>query len=312
MAGVRRNKQIARDDDYGEVYECGECGNTKKLYEDPNSPGTWYCKACWAACGWDPDVGGSGAAQAPPAAAAAAVAAAAVGPVDPVHACSVQSLVGESFTVAQIETALHATRLSEEGAAGAVPAGESWGCAGADDGWGGADESECPGALDSAVAFEGAERQWDDEEEDETALALLREEEEATARIDRERERQAVQLALEARALAEAELAKKVGNEEAWAEKAKLKADHKAAQRLDWTCKCQAQNHWECRTCFKCDTRRVKPPKAPKPPKPMVHKACLHQWKCHKNGHVHNRGSGKYTAWTCTKCRAHQERDYKK
>ena len=67
-----------------------------------------------------------------------------------------------------------------------------------------------------------------------------------------------------------------LGNEEAWAEKAESKADHKVAQRLDWTCKCQAQNHWECHNCFKCNTRRVKPPKAPKPPKPMVHKACLH------------------------------------
>ena len=58
------------------------------------------------------------------------------------------------------------------------------------------------------MAFEGAGRQWGDEE-DETALALLREEEKAATRIDREKERLAAHAALGARHLWRREWPKK-------------------------------------------------------------------------------------------------------
>lgn len=109
---MRRNRHVQRDDGGdGDLNECAECGNTKRLSEDPSDPGTYYCKSCWAAYGG----GAAEGSTAPPVAAAAPTAAAApAGTVDAVLVCTVQSVVGDAFAASQIEEALLKTHLNAE------------------------------------------------------------------------------------------------------------------------------------------------------------------------------------------------------
>jgi hypothetical protein len=109
---MRRNRHVQRDDGGdGDLNECAECGNTKRLSEDPSDPGTYYCKSCWAAYG-----GGAaeGSTASPVVAAAPTAAAAPAGTVDAVLVCTVQSVVGDAFATSQIEEALLKTHLNAE------------------------------------------------------------------------------------------------------------------------------------------------------------------------------------------------------
>ena len=122
-------------------------------------------------------------------------------------------------------------------------------------------------------------------------------------------------------------MAKEVKKDESRVEKAKLRADHKAAfaaLRADWICKCQAQNHWESRTCYKCNTignparatsaTRSEPRhrKRKRPSQWSTRHACTSggasimaafttiERKRQDKSQV--QGTYMYTAWKCTKC----------
>ena len=116
---MRRNKSVVRDDLDEDWCECAECQSTKFLDEDPSNPGTFYCRDCWAEYeasyggGGGGGDGAGGVGDSRPRGASAADDPAGGG-LDSVLVTKVRSVVGDSFTVSQVEAALLATSLNAD------------------------------------------------------------------------------------------------------------------------------------------------------------------------------------------------------